>query len=258
MTSLKQALLLGDGGVISLVGAGGKTSLMFALARELVVAGMTVITTTTTRIYVPSQKQSAHIIASESVEDVLSQARNLVKKYPHITTAAGYSTDRRKLIGLSSENVDVLRASNLFKWIIVEADGAAGKPLKAPASHEPVIPESTGTLVAVSGLGAVGKPLTDQWVFRPELFSMLTGLKIGDPLTETAIVDALIHKNGMMKGAPVHAEKIALFNQPEKSDKRESGKAIFDLLLTKSKTGLKRAILASLPEHPQIIDTIDL
>ena len=258
MTSLKQALLLKDGGVISLVGAGGKTSLMFALAREFVEAGMTVITTTTTKIYVPSQKQSAHIVASESVEDILSQVRKLVKKYPHVTTAAGYSTDKRKLIGLSPESVDVLRESDLFQWIIVEADGAAGKTLKAPAPHEPVIPESTRTLVAVSGLNAVGKPLTDQWVFRPEVFSMLTGLKIGDPVTETAIIDVLIHKNGMMKGAPVHAEKIAWFTQTEKPDKIESGKAIFDLLLTKSKTGLKRAILATLQENPQIIDYVDL
>ena len=258
MTSLKQALLLKDGGVISLVGAGGKTSLMFALAREFIEAGMTVITTTTTKIYVPSQKQSAHIATSESVEDILSQARNLVKKYPHVTTAAGYSTDNRKLIGLSPESVDVLRESDLFQWIIVEADGAAGKTLKAPAPHEPVIPESTRTLVAVSGLNAVGKPLTDQWVFRPEVFSMLTGLKIGDPVTETAIIDVLIHKNGMMKGAPVHAEKIAFFNQTEKPNKTASGKAIFDLLLTKSKTGLKRAILATLIEDPQVIDYIDL
>ncbi len=258
MASLKQALLLKDSGVISLVGAGGKTSLMFALAREFVEAGMTVITTTTTKIYVPSQKQSAHIIASESVEDVLSRARNLVKKYPHVTAAAGYSTDKRKLIGLSPESVNVLWESNLFKWIIVEADGGAGKALNAPAPHEPVIPESTRTLVAVSGLNAVGKPLTDQWVFRPELFSMLTGLKIGDPVTETAIIDVITHKNGMMKGAPVHAEKIALFNQTEKSEKIESGKAIFDLLSARSNTGLKRAILATLPESPQIIDYVDL
>jgi len=258
MTSLKQALLLGDGGVISLVGAGGKTSLMFALARELVEAGMTVITTTTTKIYVPSPNQSAHIVASESVEGVLSQARNLVNNYPHVTTAAAYSNDKRKLIGLSPESVDVLWESDLFQWIIVEADGAAGKPLKAPASHEPVIPESTRTVVAVSGLNAVGKPLTDQWVFRPEVFSMLTGLKIGDPVTETAVIDVLIHKKGVMKGAPVHAENIALFNQTEKPDKTEKGKAIFDLLRIKSKTGLKRAILATLSENPQVIDYIDL
>ena len=258
MTSLKQALLLGDGGVISLVGAGGKTSLMFALARELVEAGMTVITTTTTKIYVPSQKQSAHIVASESVEDVLSQARNLVKKYPHVTTAAGYSTDKRKLIGLSPESVDVLRESDLFHWIIVEADGAAGKALKAPAPHEPVIPESTRTLVAVSGLNAVGKPLTDQWVFRPEVFSMLTGLKIGDPITETAVVDALIHKNGILKGAPAHAAKLAWFNQAEKTDEMVSGKAIINILSARPKTGIKRAILATLLEYPQIIEAIDL
>ena len=259
MTSLKQSLLLENGGVISLVGAGGKTSLMFALASELVEAGMTVITTTTTKIYVPSQKQSAQVVTSESILDILNQVRNLVKKYPHVTIAAGYSRmDRRKLIGLSPENVDALWESNLFRCIIVEADGAAGKPLKVPASHEPVIPESTRTLVAVSGLNGVGKPLTDQWVFRPKLFSMLSGLKIGDPITETAIIDVLVHENGLMKGAPAHTEKIALFTLTEKPDKIESGRTIFDLLRIKSNTGLKRAILASLSEHPRIIDIVDL
>ena len=59
MTSLRQALLLGEGGVISLVGAGGKTSLMFRLAHELSLTGDSVLTTTTTKIYVPEPVQSS-------------------------------------------------------------------------------------------------------------------------------------------------------------------------------------------------------
>ena len=35
MTTLREAFLLEDGGVISLVGAGGKTSLMFRIAGEI-------------------------------------------------------------------------------------------------------------------------------------------------------------------------------------------------------------------------------
>ncbi|MCK7504559.1 MAG: hypothetical protein MZV70_11045 [Desulfobacterales bacterium] len=48
------ALLLHGGGVVSLVGAGGKTSLMYRLARELAGTGQAVLTTTTTRIYPPA------------------------------------------------------------------------------------------------------------------------------------------------------------------------------------------------------------
>ena len=57
MTSLGQALMLGDGGVISLVGAGGKTSLMFKLAHELSKTGEPVLTTTTTKIFEPGPDQ---------------------------------------------------------------------------------------------------------------------------------------------------------------------------------------------------------
>ena len=81
MTSLRQALLLPiNGGVVSLVGAGGKTSLMFKLARELSMAGEPVLTTTTTKILEPSRDQSAHLILSNSVSNMLKQAKELAKE----------------------------------------------------------------------------------------------------------------------------------------------------------------------------------
>ena len=52
-TSLKQAFNISPKEVISLVGAGGKTTLMFALARELASDKGCVITTTTTKILEP-------------------------------------------------------------------------------------------------------------------------------------------------------------------------------------------------------------
>ena len=50
MTSLRHSLNLNGGGVISIVGAGGKTALMFRMARELAGGGDRVLTTTTTKI----------------------------------------------------------------------------------------------------------------------------------------------------------------------------------------------------------------
>ncbi|MCD4678214.1 MAG: hypothetical protein K8S18_19810, partial [Desulfobacula sp.] len=51
-------LQLNRRGVISLIGAGGKTSLMFCLAKELENSGKTVLTTTTTKIFMPTPDQS--------------------------------------------------------------------------------------------------------------------------------------------------------------------------------------------------------
>ena len=78
MVSLRQGLALGRKGVISLVGAGGKTSLMFRLAHELAASGETVLTTTTTKILRPTAEQSKHIVISDSPVDILKKAKEPV------------------------------------------------------------------------------------------------------------------------------------------------------------------------------------
>ena len=131
--------MLGKGGVISLVGAGGKTSLMFRLANELALAGQSVLTTTTTKIYVPLTQQSANLILCKSVSRMLEMAQAALEEQQHITAAAEKLPDQGKLRGFTPADVQDIWNSNQFRWIIVEADGAAGRPLKAPGEHEPVV-----------------------------------------------------------------------------------------------------------------------
>ena len=56
--------------VISVTGAGGKTSLIFAWARELAAAGKSVIITTTTHMYRPERMEEGgiRILASDDPE----------------------------------------------------------------------------------------------------------------------------------------------------------------------------------------------
>jgi len=68
-----------------------------------------------------------------------------------------------------------------------------------------VIPSSCGWLVGVVGLRAVGRPLTDQWVFRPETFSRLTGIVPGATVTGEAVAAALVHEQGVLKVRPGNA-----------------------------------------------------
>ncbi|MCP4695036.1 MAG: putative selenium-dependent hydroxylase accessory protein YqeC [Desulfobacterales bacterium] len=210
MTTIRDALKLEGGGVVGIVGAGGKTSLMFRLAHELSRDGETVLTTTTTRILAPTKEQSPAVILSTSPEDLLEKAKSRLKQTPHLTAAAKKIHDQRnKLMGFPPEIIDALMASGVFKWILVEADGAARKPLKAPAPHEPVIPRCAAWLVGVIGLNSVGKPLSEEWVFRPGLYAGITGLNLGEPVTEASIAASLVHDQGIMKGCPAGAARIA-------------------------------------------------
>jgi probable selenium-dependent hydroxylase accessory protein YqeC len=244
--------MLDAGGVISLVGAGGKTSLMFRLAQELSAAGKTVLTTTTTRIRMPEETQSRCVILADTAETILERAVPKLNEHRHITTAAGLSADSGKLVGLTPETVDRLWASQVFDWIIVEADGAAGRPLKAPAEHEPVIPSCSGWLVGVVGLRALGTPLTDQWVFRSEMFSRITGLLSGAAVTEESIAAAFVHAQGVLKGAPGECRCLAFLNQADAPGANAAGLRIAGLLKRIGGSRIRRTIIGQVLGEPSI------
>jgi molybdenum cofactor cytidylyltransferase len=75
--------------------------------------------------------------------------------------------------------------------LLVEADGSRMRPLKTPGEHEPAIPAFANQVVVVAGLAALGKPLTPDWVHRPDRFAALTGLEIGQAITSEAVARAL-------------------------------------------------------------------
>jgi probable selenium-dependent hydroxylase accessory protein YqeC len=250
--------MLDTGGVISLVGAGGKTSLMFRLARELSAEGATVLTTTTTRIFMPGQEQTRRVILADTAEKILERAAQELNGNRHLTAAAGLSADPGKLAGLTPETVDRLRASQVFDWIIVEADGAAGRPLKAPAEHEPVIPSCTGWLVGNVGLSAIGKPLTEQWVFRSEVFSRITGLPRGAEVNGEAIAALLAHRQGIMQAAPDCCRRLAFLNQADTLDGRAAGTSICRLLERHGTGGIQRVIVGQVLAEPPVLAVCDL
>jgi probable selenium-dependent hydroxylase accessory protein YqeC len=254
---LRDALLLCDGGVVSLVGAGGKTSLMYRLARELAGDGQTVLTTTTTRIYPPAADQCAVCILAPTAGQILEQAARRIGRHRHMTAAAGRIVESGKLSGLALKEIERLQASRVFDWIIVEADGAGGRPLKAPAGHEPVIPSGSGWLVGVIGLRAIGQPLTDRWVFRPEAFARITGLAPGATVTEEAVAAALTHARGVLTGAPADCRRLAFLNQADTPRRRAAGLRIADLLVRMDGVPIRRTVVGHVRKDPPVTAVFD-
>ena len=258
MVSLREGLMLEGGGVVSLVGGGGKTSLMFNLARELSMVGDTVLTTTTTKILEPSRDQTSCVILSGSVPNILDRANELLNKHPHLTAAAGKLPESDKLCGFRPEIIGELWNAGLFQWIIVEADGAAGKPLKAPAAHEPVIPTCTKRLVAMVGLNGVGQPLTERLVFRHARFARLTGLRLGSIVTAAAIADVLVRNEGLFKGFCPEAMRIAFLNQADVGENFSTGQRVARLLSRRKHTGLNRVVIGQIMFDPPVLEVYDL
>ena len=242
--TLREALLLTGGGVISLVGAGGKTSLMFRLARELSDGGETVLTTTTTKIMRPDSRQSPAVILSASSVELIEKSRKYLTKNYHIT-AAYKEKDEGKLVGFLPEVIDEINRTSVFRWIIVEADGASRMPLKAPAEHEPVIPRSTRWVIGVAGLDAVGQPLAVPHVFRPDRYARICGIPLGDPVTESSVAHVLAAERGIMKGRPPHAAALAFLNKADTPQRVEIGKAISGFLGRRYGGVIRRVVIGT-------------
>jgi len=219
-------------GVLALIGAGGKTSLMFQFARLLLRSGHRVLTTTTTKIFVPTREQSAVLIVASDPQSVLHQSSSSLANSRHITAAAQRLPNSNKLKGFSSEEILQFAESGIFDWILVEADGAAHRPLKAPAAHEPVIPSCTSILIAVIGLDVLNQPLSEKVVFRCELAGPRMGLNQDEHVSEAALVRLIIHPGGVFKGAPPGARRLIFLNKSDDAELRAAGSRIATMLAT--------------------------
>jgi molybdenum cofactor cytidylyltransferase len=99
--------------------------------------------------------------------------------------------------------------------LLVEADGARRLPVKAPGEHEPALPPFAEVVVVVAGLSALGKPLTAEWVHRPERFAELTGQQPGSVITPGSLTRVLLDPQGGLKNIPPGARRLVLLNQAD-------------------------------------------
>lgn len=243
--TLARALGLGEKGMVSLVGAGGKTSLIYALARELAMAGRKVLVTTTTHMLAPLAQEASATILSPDPDELLEELRGLSLRWSPIFAASHRDGEEGKMVGFSPEDVERIWGGGLLDWVLVEADGAARRPLKAPASHEPVVPQSSLWVVGLVGLDAVGKPLDEQWVFRCEIYARLSGLAMGEEVSPESVARTALHPEGLFRGTPRGASKILWLN---KADLPEAEAAAHRILFSVTEKGwgdIDRAVIGS-------------
>ena len=162
-------------GVTSVIGSGGKTSLLAALAREL---SGTVVLTTTTHIL---PFEGMPLLVSPTASDVraaLSESRII---------CVGSRDEKNGKLVAPSLGIDAL--ATLAGYVIVEADGARRLPLKAHAPWEPVIPACSNRTILVFGASGIGNPVREK-VHRPELFCELAGCAPDDLATPELVARA--------------------------------------------------------------------
>ncbi len=241
-SGLREAFAIRYGEVISLVGAGGKSALMSALAGELAAAGESVITTTTTKIF-DWQAPGASLILEADEQKMLELLDRELKKHRHVTLAGERLTAEGKLKGIDPGLVASLSRIKRIAGIIVEADGAARRPLKAPSATEPVIPQSTSLVIPIVGIDALGLALTSENVFRPEIASRLTGLPLGGTISADTIATLVTHPQGIAKGSPANARIAPLINKMDLEKDLTRARDLAARILEKGCPRVERVVL---------------
>lgn len=152
------------GHVVSLVGGGGKTTLLYALSAYCAAKGWRVLTSTTTHIRKPLNMPWIAVEEKEEWENARKERARLWQRGTYVV--AGTPAPHEKLTILSEQlrNAWISDADITF----LEADGAKRLPCKFPAVHEPVLLPQSDIVLAVAGLSALHRPLGEV-CFRAEL-----------------------------------------------------------------------------------------
>jgi probable selenium-dependent hydroxylase accessory protein YqeC len=241
--------------VISLVGAGGKTTLMFHLAQELVLNGKKVVTTTTTKILEPSSGETNFLFIDIDEKKIQGFVDHYLDQYHHITITRE-RLGSKKLKGISPDLVNELWHSHKIDTIIIEADGAAGRPVKAPREGEPVIPSKTTLVVAILGVDGMEMELDEENVFQPERVSKITGIPVGERITDEAMAILMVHPEGIFKGAPSSSRVVAFLNKVDTPNGVPKAKSIAQKILNKKHQQIERIVLGQLKTEPPVKEII--
>jgi probable selenium-dependent hydroxylase accessory protein YqeC len=226
--NLVEALRLEKSRVIALCGSGGKTSLLSALVRAFASSPAEhILATTTTKFGLDEIDGAWHAQQADDAEAIRS-----VHKAEPVLVYRRLDPERGRLLGFAPGVVDALAQENGFTRIIVEADGSRRLPLKAPNAEEPVFPGTTDTVIAVVGLSGLGRPLHENTVFRPEIWSELTGLPAGGTITPYSLARIIAHPQGLMRGAAPQARRLVFLNQADTPDRMSQAQAVLDGLST--------------------------
>jgi probable selenium-dependent hydroxylase accessory protein YqeC len=236
--------------IVNVVGAGGKTGLIGALASEYS-EKINALFTTTTRIHPPGPEEGFISVASENPELlklVLERAACICFPGTCKFLAAVPTHLPNYLLGVSPEFGPRLDRA-VFPLILNEADGAKSMSIKAPRENEPVLMKGARYLVPVIGLDCINQPLGPQTVFRWELAASRFGLQAGKTLTPDVAARILLHPEGVCRDWRAGTEIIPYINKADKESDDALAQQLARALLQHGKFPVKRVVWGSVEKR---------
>ncbi len=198
------ALRVQKGEVIAFVGAGGKTTTMLALARELEAMKWRVLVTTTTKMWM-HQLQNFHTLAANTPPEQISAALD-----QHGVVSLYGAVDGEKAVGIEPDALEFIYHAVKPDALLIEADGARGLPLKFPREGEPAIPSFATLVVPIASMQVIGQPLDEDYVMNATSLSFSDQTPLNTSTTVYSVRKWLLGGSG--KNVPAKTRLVPILN----------------------------------------------
>ena len=187
-------LLEARSGIVCAVGAGGKKTTLYHLAGRH--PGRVGITATVPIAHFPRTLPAHEVIAEadaivQAVVEAGMRHRRVAFALPGLKQA--------RYGGLPSDLIREIHEAAGFDCLLVKADGARMRWIKAPDDSEPLIPSAAATVIALVSARAIGEPLTEEISHRPNRVEAVTGARVGETLSAGHVARLLASPDGALK-----------------------------------------------------------
>lgn len=245
--------VLAGRGVVAVVGAGGKKTTLWRLAARHDRA----VVTSATRIPMFEERVSDLVVTGdpiEAVEDALDRESDGESPWP-LGLVPGRA-DEVRYEGYERETISALAdaVGDRLDAILVKADGARNRLFKAPAEHEPQVPDRADTVLPMASARVVGERLEDEHVHRPELVGEIAGLEPGGEIRPIHVARVLASERGGLKRVPEGATVVPVVNMCDDEELLGIGRAVASGVLERADVPRVALTRMNLDEVVEMVD----
>ena len=226
--------------IITIIGAGGKTSLMFS-ASSLLRNDYKVLVTTTTHIYVPDNNLYDKIIMlthfeNENYNNILQNNKN------GVYVIGSHIVNNSKIKGLTFDMLD--KITPYFDVVIIEGDGSKEKSLKGWNDNEPVIYTKTTKTIGIVDISSIGIDINEENIHRVDKFLDIINDYSNNKVNIEHLEKLILNKNGLFKF--YKGEKILFINKVEDINKRKNALNIIKDIKNENQSYIDKFIYGSI------------
>ena len=227
-------------GIVCAIGAGGKKTTMYALARRH--PGRVAITAT---VHIPLFPEGLAERVIEPEERLDAGLANVAGLRRIAYACPANKPDRHA--GVAAGLIRRLHEAHGFDLTLVKADGARMRWIKAPNAGEPVLPPATDTILVLVSARALGQRLGERIAHRPKQVSAVTGARLGGTFTPEHMARLLTRPEGLLTGIG-SGRVIPVINMVEDAEREELARQAAEAAL-EATSRFDRVVLARMRDE---------